>query len=291
MKCYEIAGALEGLNPTSIGYTMQDATVLAKILRAYPYETCNRNLFMNVGCTRMEADRLWGLVRVLNGSVSVDDLKALCKQLKRTGFGFHILPKGFAVDRNVPVWGKIHDVPVKAWSALNETYGSIQSVSGSSVVIKVPAKVMIPRGGNLRENGVGGFISSGGGVQVVELEQQFVEVYYPKRFYVSTSAVPPDGVDRLCSIVFRSGDCVYLDCVECQKFKLSSSEAGQTVGFCFEESDACTLGMVFRSVLYVLRKTDMLDSIKDNMTVEDLNAWFVENKSVLWDAGFYGYYF
>ena len=139
-------------------------------------------------------------------------------------------------EKEVPMYGRIHDIPYAPWKLLNGMDGNgltceIVKQGKSDVIVRCPQVLVVRRGEPTKIKNVGELVSAEDKKITLRLERNYVDVLPCYYFYQATS-IPTTVNAYLC--LLRSGDKYYVtyDKVK-ENGKLTGSKADATIGFVY----------------------------------------------------------
>lgn len=242
MKNYEVYNALCRFpNLGTYGFTQNDVNALIGFLRVNMNAPCSTSNMALYGFNAEQINRLNSLVKLVTQRIDVSTDEALQKHLaKLQGRTTKTNVRNFNQDRNVTMYGKIHDIPHEPWKLLNGLKGDglvceILKQGSGWMEVKAPQVLVVRRGEPMTVKDVGSIIGAEKETKkiILRLKADFVEVLPCYYFYQATS-VPTTVDSYLC--LLRSGDRYYVTYDKLKENgKLTASRADTTIGFVYGE--------------------------------------------------------
>lgn len=240
MKNYEVYNALTRFgNLANYGFTQYDVNALVKFLQRDMNAPCSRNNMALYGFSADQIARLDSLVKLVTQRIDVSTDEALQKHLaKLQGRTTKTNVRNFNQERNITMYGWIHDVPYEPWKLLNGLKGEglvceILKMSKDWYEVKCPQVIVVRRGESMTAKDVGTILGAEKETKkmILRLKADFVEVLPCYYFYQATS-VPTTVDSYLC--LLRSGDRYYVTYDKLKENgKLTASRADTTIGFTY----------------------------------------------------------
>lgn len=238
MKNYEVYNCLCGFkNLGTYGFTQNDVNALINFLQVDMNAQCSRQNMMRYGFNAEQIQRQETLVKLVTQRIDVSTDEALQKHLaKLQGRTTKTNVRNFTQEREVAMYGRIHDVPYAPWKLLNGLNGEglvceIIKQGSDDIIVRCPQVLVVRRGEPTAVKGVGELIGSENKKITVKLKKEFVEIIPCYYFYQATS-VPTTIDSYLC--LLRSGDKYYVAYDKLKENgKLTASKADTTIGFVY----------------------------------------------------------
>ena len=238
MKNYEVYNALCSFrNLGTYGFTQHDVNALRNFLQVDMNAQCSKNNMALYGFTADQIGRLYKLVQLVTNRIDISTDEALQKHLEKlSGRTTKTNVRNFMQEREIPMWGRIHDIPYQPWHLLNGLDGKglaceIIKRGTNDIIVRAPQVLVVRRGEPTSIKGVGELLGSEDKKVLIRLQNEFVDVIPCYYFYQATSI--PTTIDAyLC--LLRSGDRYYVtyDKVK-DNGKITSSRADTMIGYAY----------------------------------------------------------
>ena len=233
MKNFEVYNYLcRYRNLGTYGFTQADVNALTKFLKVDMNAQCSQNNMALYGFNAEQIKRLQTLVKLVTQRIEVSSDEDLQKHLaKLQGRTTKTNVRNFTQEREVVMYGKLHDIEYAPWQLLNGKTVQILKRGTDEYTVLAPQVLVVRRGEPLAVKGVGELLRAENHKIEMKIKAEFLETIPCYCFYQATN-IPTTVTAYLC--LLRTGDRYYVtyDRVK-DNGKLSASRADTTIGFVY----------------------------------------------------------
>ena len=234
MKNYEVYSALcRFKNLGMYGFTQADVNALQKFLQVDMNAQCSRQNMARYGFNAEQIKRQEMLVKLVTQRIEVSSDEALQKHLaKLQGRTTKTNVRNFTQEREVTMYGRLHDIPHAPWQLLNGKTVQILKSGADEYTVLAPQVVVVRRGEPLAVKGVGELIRACENSKMeMKIKADYLDLIPCYCYYQATNI--PTTIDAyLC--LLRTGDRYYVSYEKVKDSgKISASRADTTIGFAY----------------------------------------------------------